>query len=132
MAEKFRGYRKISTGEFLKVLHGTDGDDWGISEARALSSVSSGYGVDVSDLEAVTGASDMRTGTLIQPLPEPWGDTERRTRNGKLSDTDWTQGADSTMDADKKAEWATYRQALRDLPATQPNIIGLIWPTEPS
>ena len=35
-------------------------------------------------------------------------------RNSELSRTDWTQLADSPLD---KEAWATYRQALRDLPA---------------
>ena len=35
-------------------------------------------------------------------------------RNVELARTDWTQIADSPAD---KAAWATYRQALRDLPA---------------
>jgi len=34
-------------------------------------------------------------------------------RNAELARTDWTQIADSTAN---KAAWATYRQALRDLP----------------
>lgn len=40
----------------------------------------------------------------------------RGQRNQLLKDCDWTQIADCTIP--KKAEWATYRQALRDLPAT--------------
>jgi hypothetical protein len=35
-------------------------------------------------------------------------------RNAELNRTDWTQLADSPAD---KTAWATYRQALRDLPA---------------
>jgi hypothetical protein len=35
-------------------------------------------------------------------------------RDAELYRTDWTQLADSPVD---KAAWATYRQALRDLPA---------------
>ena len=38
----------------------------------------------------------------------------RAWRNAQLSRTDWTQLADSPLD---KEAWATYRQALRDLPA---------------
>jgi hypothetical protein len=34
-------------------------------------------------------------------------------RNAKLSASDWTQVADAPVD---KVKWATYRQALRDLP----------------
>ena len=40
----------------------------------------------------------------------------RGTRNQLLKDCDWTQIADCTIP--KKAEWATYRQTLRDLPST--------------
>lgn len=40
----------------------------------------------------------------------------RGQRNQLLKDCDWTQIADCTIP--KKTEWATYRQALRDLPAT--------------
>ena len=37
-------------------------------------------------------------------------------RNNKLFASDWTQIPDSPMTAEKKTEWATYRQALRDVP----------------
>jgi len=35
-------------------------------------------------------------------------------RNAQLATSDWTQLPDAPVD---KAAWATYRQALRDLPA---------------
>ena len=49
-------------------------------------------------------------------------------RNAKLAKSDWTQVADSPAD---KAAWATYRQALRDLP--QQNVLAdeAVFPTEP-
>ena len=40
----------------------------------------------------------------------------RSQRNQLLKECDWTQIADCTIA--KKAEWATYRQTLRDLPST--------------
>jgi hypothetical protein len=40
----------------------------------------------------------------------------RATRNQLLNACDWTQAVDCTIS--KKTEWATYRQALRDLPST--------------
>jgi hypothetical protein len=55
-----------------------------------------------------------------------------------MSESDWTQGADSPLSDEKKTEWATYRQALRDLPSTAspeldgPFISNVDWPTEPS
>ena len=41
-------------------------------------------------------------------------------RTAQLVWSDWTRLDDVTLAADKKAEWATYRQALIDLPATIP------------
>ena len=59
-------------------------------------------------------------------------------RDRLMSNCDWTQGADSPLSDSKKTEWATYRQALRDLPATSsptldgPFIKDVVWPTEPA
>jgi hypothetical protein len=53
----------------------------------------------------------------------------RYQRNQLLKDCDWTQIADCTAD---KTAWATYRQALRDLPATitEPRTFS-DWPHNP-
>tara|TARA_A100000171_G_C2129117_1_gene145496 strand:- start:1043 stop:1354 length:312 start_codon:yes stop_codon:yes gene_type:complete len=62
-------------------------------------------------------------------------DLNRTTRNYLLSISDWTQNADSPLTDAKKTEWATYREALRNLPATNtdwPNIADDDWPTEPT
>tara|TARA_B110000977_G_scaffold119410_1_gene153877 strand:+ start:3572 stop:4138 length:567 start_codon:yes stop_codon:yes gene_type:complete len=40
-----------------------------------------------------------------------------RTRTNLLFQSDWTQVVDSPLSDADKATWATYRQALRDLPA---------------
>jgi len=65
-------------------------------------------------------------------------------RNALLIWSDWTQGNDSPLSSSKKTEWATYRQALRDLPATIAADANLTakaladnhshssWPTKPS
>lgn len=42
----------------------------------------------------------------------------RNLRKYLLQESDWTQVVDSPLTAAQKAEWATYRQQLRDLPAT--------------
>ena len=54
----------------------------------------------------------------------------RATRNQLLKDCDWTQAIDCTIA--KKTEWATYRQALRDLPSgiTEPRTFSA-WPNNP-
>ena len=42
----------------------------------------------------------------------------RMARDILLFQSDWTQMTDSPLSNSKKAEWATYRQQLRDFPAT--------------
>ncbi len=64
-----------------------------------------------------------------------WADV-RKTRTQKLYSCDWTQSPDTPLDDDKKAEWATYRQALRGITeGTNINAKSfdeMTWPTEPS
>ena len=52
----------------------------------------------------------------------------RTQRTEKLSDSDWTQIADSTAD---KAAWATYRQALRDITGQAGFPWTITWPESP-
>ena len=63
----------------------------------------------------------------------------REERFRLLSECDWTQGADVPNSI--KTAWQTYRQALRDLPATASpsldsnydlDLTSVTWPTEPS
>jgi hypothetical protein len=49
-------------------------------------------------------------------------------RNAELIRSDWTQLADVPVD---KAAWATYRQALRDLPAQGGQAEAAIFPVAP-
>ena len=61
-------------------------------------------------------------------------ETIRLQRNELLNQSDWTQVNDSPLSDSKKQEWATYRQSLRDLPATYQsvnNIADIIFPTMP-
>jgi hypothetical protein len=54
--------------------------------------------------------------------------TVRLQRNKMLSDSDWTQVADAVVD---KAEWAAYRQELRDI-STQVGFPWMVnWPMPP-
>ena len=56
----------------------------------------------------------------------------RTKRRHELTDCDWTQAVDSPLSDAKKTEWATYRQALRDLPTTTYSAIDdIVWPTKP-
>jgi len=55
-------------------------------------------------------------------------DSVRKDRNARLVATDWTQIADSTAD---KSAWASYRQALRDVPSQAGFPQTVTWPQEP-
>jgi hypothetical protein len=55
----------------------------------------------------------------------------RHQRDIKLNNSDWTQGNDSPLTAEKKSEWATYRQALRDI-TEQSDPFNIVWPTIPN
>lgn len=65
----------------------------------------------------------------VAQRPVLMGRQARSQRNSLLSACDWTQGADAPEE--KRAAWAEYRQALRDLP-TQPDFpIKITWPVKP-
>ena len=59
----------------------------------------------------------------------------RNKRNLMLKECDWTQAADSPLSDSKKAEWATYRQQLRDITSsytTDSAISDIVFPTKPT
>lgn len=49
----------------------------------------------------------------------------RKLRDNLLNISDWTQVTDSPLSDSKKAEWATYRQTLRDLPSNHVNTTSI-------
>ena len=53
----------------------------------------------------------------------------RRKRDAIISRYDWTQAPDAPVD---HAAWATYRQALRDLPANTVDPRDPPWPIPPA
>ena len=67
--------------------------------------------------------ADMTSDELWAPV--------RAERDARLAICDWTQLADAPLTAEVKAAWATYRQALRDLPETQSDPANVVWPAAP-
>lgn len=58
----------------------------------------------------------------------------RNKRNELLKESDWTLAVDSPLPDSKKAEWATYRQELRDLTTTYLDAVDIeevVFPTKP-
>jgi len=59
----------------------------------------------------------------------------RNFRTNSLNDSDWTQLPDNALSDSKKAEWAAYRQELRDLPTQYvgaTTYVDVILPEEPT
>jgi len=75
---------------------------------------------------------------FVEAKPERVEDVATHIRQKRLrllAKCDWTQTADSPLSDSKKVEWATYRQALRDMPASAdswPTVEDITWPSKPS
>lgn len=74
----------------------------------------------------------LAAGNTPRPALDTRGDVMRAQRDAMLRSCDWTQVPDAQLTAEQKAAWASYRQALRDVPA-QAEFPGAIdWPTLPA
>lgn len=73
--------------------------------------------------EAKAQADALRREAAFAPL--------RAERNRLLSQSDWTQIPDAPLPAGARKAWASYRQALRDLPARTEDPAGAAWPLPP-
>ena len=59
---------------------------------------------------------NLRIPEIPEPTDEQWVELMRFQRDRLLADSDWTQTADNPTG--NSEAWATYRQQLRDFPAT--------------
>lgn len=89
--------------------------------------------VKVIDGEEIELTPDEVVLFLSQSAGEPnrgmqWA-AVRAERNQRLTASDWTQVSDAPVD---QVAWASYRQALRDLPATISDPYSFSWPTPPA
>lgn len=55
----------------------------------------------------------------------------RMERNARLAASDWTQIPNSPLTETQRAEWAVYRQELRDLPSRTSDPENPDWPKAP-
>ena len=55
----------------------------------------------------------------------------RGQRDGQLRGSDWTQLGDAALGDHTAAEYAEWRQALRDLPQTYSRVSEVVWPLDP-
>ena len=55
----------------------------------------------------------------------------RAERNARLAACDWTQIPDAALSPTDKAEWAVYRQGLRDITTQESFPASVAWPVAP-
>jgi len=115
MTYKFLG--KDEEGNDLKViLRTTDGASIPFDEANTDYQEYLAWVAEGNTAEAADGLT--------------WNDI-RAKRDGILSSTDWTMTTGATVD---QAQWAAYRQVIRDIPQTYKDKTpdDVVWPTQPS
>lgn len=73
----------------------------------------------------------LAAGNVPQTAPDTRSVDARAKRDGLIAACDWTQMPDSPLTAAQKTAWATYREALRNVPQQSgfPNTI--VWPVAP-
>ena len=100
------------------------------------------HGDDISDLEWLDSKQTQPTETEVNSKISELDNAEamrllRIERNNRIVKTDWRASSDLTL----SDAWKTYRQALRDLPASatpklnsqyELDLTSVTWPTEPS
>ena len=71
-----------------------------------------------------------KTNTIEDADGLTWNDI-RSQRDDILRETDWTMTTGATVD---QAQWAAYRQVIRDIPQTYKDKTpdDVVWPTQPS
>lgn len=77
----------------------------------------------------VDGVAVEKSGTPFEETDEYFLNLLRQQRDMLLQQSDWTQVPDAPVD---QAAWATYRQALRDLPANTTDPRNPVWPSQPT
>ena len=103
---------ETKTGELEKT-------DWSVTEITDFSPYTS----------AVTEYGEKYTAPPEVSAPEI---VVRLKRDELLKGSDWTQLPDAQLSAEKVAEYKTYRQTLRDLPANTSDFTNVPYPAPPS
>ena len=71
---------------------------------------------EYTDNDGNVQSVDAQTTAYRARIDAEAAESAREVRTRLLKESDWTQVADTALTTEKKAEWATYRQSLRDLP----------------
>ncbi len=106
-------------------------------EAMLLNCIGPGEGyitgvVDAKTKLVVNGEVIDKPASVLEAARLAECRSQTLTRRGMLlTSSDWTVLQDVPMPAATRALWATYRQALRDLPEQAGFPDGVVWPSPP-
>ena len=89
-----------------------------------------GSGSEMPDPDNMITEEEYNEAIAEYKIVAGWEDI-RNKRNQLLKDSDYKMFPDITITAEKKEEWTTYRQALRDIPQTFSNPDDVTYPDKP-
>jgi hypothetical protein len=122
---------KTSSGEITGTFYTSDEDDLILNVKQDESYIDGEY--LPSEFIVVNGLPQRKSDDEILLIVNKKAMRSlRRKRQLDLSSSDWTQMPDAPLTDEKKQEWATYRQQLRDLPENTTDPSNPTWPTQPS
>ena len=123
----------ISYKKWNSTMTGSDGKD--VTSLACIQKKIDGVGVcmiplDQDNTDYQEYLEWAKTNTAEEPDGLTWNDI-RAKRDAILKETDWTITTGATVD---QAQWAAYRQVIRDIPQTYKDKTpdDVVWPTQPS
>ena len=113
----YKLYKSSVSGEITSVFVTKNGKEYSIP-------------VDEANTDYQEYLEWSKTNTVQDPDGLTW-DEVRGIRDSILKDTDWTMTTGASVD---QAQWAAYRQVIRDIPQTYKDKTpdDVVWPTQPS
>jgi len=128
--------KAIIRTETKRIIRVKDGDFAIAPEGTEVISLTNDQATQFSSTEEPIFYIDGEIKTLSQKIYKESPDDIKRNvrfnRDKMLLESDWTQLADSPLSDSKKAEWATYRQTLRNLTDNIDDSGSVTYPDVPS
>lgn len=103
---------EIATGEPRMGVSSAVLAEANLGDGEAYIEIEDGS-VNTDQILIVDGQVVPKERPAFDPIP-----FARHVRSGFLTDTDWTQVTDNSLTTETRQAWASYRQELRDFPAT--------------
>ena len=97
-----------------------------MARTKCIADNNGGTNVALTEAEEIIRDAEELVWTNAKPTREMT--LIRKHRDNLLTETDWMANSDVTM----SDAWKTYRQKLRDIPASNTVYENVTWPTQPA